>query len=114
MGERDYHISKYEHLELKYFCLQCGEKKKYIDSCRTKGYSAMNSVEHIVNSFNQIEKALKLTTDNEIIREYLRKSVITDTKFGLLDVPMGRRQFYELRRKFFYMLRELKKDTNRS
>lgn len=108
MDERDYHISKYEYLELKYFCLQCGEKKKYINSCRTNGYSVMNSVERAINDFKQIETALELATDNEIIREYLRLSVTTDTKFDLLDVPMGRRQFYALRRKFFYILRDLR------
>lgn len=86
---KSYELGKNEYLELKYFCL------RYLD---LKTPDA-----------DLIDRALELTTDNEVIRGYLRRAVTENVPYERLDVPMGRRQFYELRRKFFYILSELKK-----
>lgn len=87
-----YEIGKNEYRELKYFCLQ------YNDFVKTERHTDVITIEH----------ALRLTTDSEILRGYLRRAVTTETPFENLDVPMGRRQFYALRRKFFYILRDLR------
>lgn len=89
---KTYEIGKNEYRELKYFCLQ------YNSFVLDRRHAEVIVIEH----------ALRLTTDSEVLREYLRRAVTTETPFENLDVPMGRRQFYGLRRKFFYILKNLK------
>lgn len=90
---KSYEIGKNEYRELKYFCLQ------YKDFVKAERIPDVIMIEH----------ALRLTTDSEVLREYIRRAVTTETPFETLDVPMGRRQFYALRRKFFFILRNLKR-----
>lgn len=101
---KSYEISKNEYRELKYFCLRYREMKKHVDKLYQKGCGAGR----IGLDVRQIESALEMTTDNEILRAYLKRAVTENIKFENLGVPMGRQQFYELRRKFFYMLKTLK------
>lgn len=84
-----YKISDNEYRELKYFCLR---------------YSELKPV-----NVEIIDRALKLTAGNEIIRGYLRRAVTNNISYEQLDIPMGKNQYYELRRKFFYILSTLKK-----
>lgn len=93
---KSYEISKNEYRELKYFCLQYSDLEK----------AGRNF------DVNLIDRALELTTDEAIIRQYLYRSVTTEVKFECLDVPMGKRQFYALRRKFYYILRSLKSKSS--
>lgn len=86
---KSYEISKNEYRELKYFCLRYREMRRHEDK-------------------QTIDCALEQAAENEIIRAYLRRSVTENVRFDCLDVPMGKNQFYELRRKFFYILHELK------
>ena len=90
---KSYEIGKNEYRELKYFCLQYG------DLVKAERHADVITIEH----------ALRLATDNEVLRGYLKLAVTTETPFENLDVPMGRRQFYALRRKFFFILRNLKR-----
>ena len=113
---KSYKISKNEYCELKYFCLRYSKMKQEIQSNGGSlvygpigGYTISNKrIEQFERDVKLIDRALELSTDNEIVRGYLRRSVTENVRFESLDVPMGRRQFYELRRKFFYILCGLK------
>lgn len=95
---KEYAIDDFEYLELKYFCLRHGYNgfKKGVSSQRDK-------------EIGMIETALTLSAD-EPVRGFIRKSIsckhMPYERLG--SVPMGRKQFYEARRKFFYILKKLK------
>lgn len=101
---KSYEIGKNEYRELKYFCLRYPEMKKQLEAADSHSEKAL----WLCYSLAQINYALELTTENEIVRDYLLRSVTENINYERLDIPVGRRQFYELRRKFFYVLRELK------
>ncbi|MDE7398950.1 MAG: hypothetical protein K2N06_05415 [Oscillospiraceae bacterium] len=101
---KSYEISKNEYRELKYFCLRYPEMKKQLEEIDSHSEKALR----LCYSFGQIDHALELTTENEIVRGHLLRSVTENINYERLDVPMGRQQFYELRRKFFYILKTLK------
>lgn len=114
--------------ELKYLCLQ------YNDMCRqiadSYGISAVsydstgagrsgrisdptaergNKVVLLSTDVGYIDKALAMTAD-EPVRSFIKRAVTGGIAYEHLgDVPMGRQQFYEARRKFFYNLKILKK-----
>ena len=54
-----------------------------------------------------IDKALEAVAEPTVL-PYLKKAVTKGLKYEYLDVPMGRRQFYSLRRRFFLKLWELR------
>lgn len=115
----DYNISRAKYNELKYFCMQYNEKKQELQ----KGYG-LNAVvsdgmpkgnipgnptesQAIRNSTLQkdvdlIEKTA-LAVDPDIYKQ-LMKNVTEGIPYEWMDVPAGRRQFYESRRYFFYLL----------
>lgn len=101
---KSYEISKNEYRELKYFCLRYPEMKKQLKATDSGSEKALR----LCYSLGQIDHALELTTENEVVRSHLLRSVTENINYDLLDIPMGRRQFYELRRKFFYILCGLK------
>ncbi|MDR2889238.1 MAG: hypothetical protein LBV33_05295 [Lachnospiraceae bacterium] len=80
-------ISQAKYNELRYFCLQYDEKKG--DPSRTH---EMELIE---------ETALAA---NDAIYRYILKNVTQGIKYEHMDVPCGRRQFYEARKLFFRML----------
>lgn len=86
---KSYELGKNEYLELKYFCL------RYLD---LKTPDA-----------DLIDRAIEQTTNSAIIREHLCRAVTENVPYERLNIPMGKNQFYELRRKFFYTLAQLKK-----
>lgn len=95
---KEYIIDDYEYLELKYFCLRHGSNNF------KKGESDKKDKE-----ITMIETALLLAAE-EPIRKFIKKSIASKhmpyERLG--EVPMGRQQFYEARRKFFYILKTLK------
>lgn len=115
----DYNISRAKYNELKYFCMQYEEKKKKIHSSygldavvndgMPKGNLPGNSVERVAiqNAILQADVELiektALAADTEIY-QWLMKNVTEGVPYEWLDVPVGRRQFYEARRYFFYLL----------
>ena len=101
---KSYEISKNEYRELKYFCLRYGEMSQTIEKNEKNTEKYWNALTSVMI----IHDALNSAAENETIRAYLRRSVTENVRFDRLDVPMGRRQFYELRRKFFYILCGLK------
>ena len=122
-------IPKYRYYELKYFCLQYPEWKKYSE------YMNYISSRSIVNAGNtQIEfvdrvpeSVFDISDCNENVRlvEEICKAVGTDLWQYLLeavtkgetwnylkyvqDIPCGRSAFYKMYRKFFYELDKIKR-----
>lgn len=119
-----YGISKERYLELKYFCRQYNE---FLDKIQYNLRSATNDgmpkgsintnspVEqqaidnnHFIDAVNLIENTVNATVDDDKMRKYILQAVTLGTSYEHMKVPCGRRQFYELRRKFFYLLAQKK------
>lgn len=115
----DFHISKEKYNELKYFCLQYEEKKQRlaqsygIKACTPREGSRTNHIGKPTEE--QAIRNVMLKDDIELIEEtaretdediapYIMKSVTEGMTYEYMDVPMGRKQFYEARRLFFYLL----------
>lgn len=128
-NERDlkldkYSISKYAYRELKYFCLQYPEKKAELARLHNSQYllrpTAYDGMPHGSGTGNPTvmaaERALRLSAECELVEQtaietdagiyaQLLYSVTNGIPFEELGrVPCGRRQFYEQRRKFFFLL----------
>lgn len=115
----DCNISRAKYNELKYFCMQYEEKQEQL----AKGYgirapvndglpkgntrsdfTAQEAVEiaSIKADINLIEKTAQEASGD--IYPWILKNVTKGIPYEWLDVPCGRRQFYEHRRYFFYLL----------
>lgn len=125
MDERDlslgcYEISRERYRELKYFCRQYADKKAKAAEARLPGGQALDGMPHgsAVGdpTARRAEKAMRYARDVELIervaaeaapdctRELLR-NVTEGTPWEHLPAACcGRRQFYELRRRFFWLL----------
>lgn len=88
---KDYGISRNKYNELKYFCMQYAEKKQEAGS---------NGLRR--REIEQIEQSA-MEADGDIYG-YLLKNVTEGIPYEYMDVPCGRRQFYEARRTFFILL----------
>ncbi|MBC5710984.1 hypothetical protein H8S75_23895 [Hungatella sp. L12] len=115
----DYNISRAKYNELKYFCMQYEEKKREIHNSyglgaivsdgMPKGNIPGNPTEHaaIRNAMLQSDVELIEQTAMEAdsdMYQWLLKNVTEGIPYEWLNVPRGRRQFYEARRYFFYLL----------
>lgn len=115
----DYHMSQAKYNELKYFCMQYHEKKQELQN----GYGLKAVVNDGMPKGNfpgkptecAAIKNVMLRGDLELIEqtakeadpgiyEWLMKNVTEGIPYEWMDVPMGRKQFYEARRYFFYLL----------
>lgn len=115
----DYNISRAKYNELKYFCMQYEEKKQelhrgyglgaVVNDGMPKGNIPGNPVERtaIHNAMLQTDIELIEQTAMEAdadIYQWLIKNVTEGIPYEWLNVPRGRKQFYESRRYFFYLL----------
>lgn len=115
----DYNISRAKYNELKYFCMQYSEKKQELhkgyglgavtNDGMPKGNLPGNPVEcaAVRNAMLQSDIELVEQTAMEAdaaIYQWLMKNVTEGIPYEWLDVPMARKQFYESRRFFFYLL----------
>lgn len=115
----DYNISRAKYNELKYFCMQYSEKKQelhkgyglnaVVSDGMPKGNLPGNPTESqaIRNSMLQMDVDLIEQTAQEAdpdIYKWLMRNVTEGIPYEWMDVPAGRRQFYEARRYFFYLL----------
>lgn len=116
----EYGISKLAYRELINFCLQYDEKKKKIkdlhDPYRSPKITGMPNGNRISNPVEQAAiKAEQLSRDIELIHntaqeadgeivDAILKNVTQGIQYDYLEVPCGRRQFYEKRQKFFCLL----------
>ncbi len=114
-----FNISSYAYKELEYFCMQYGEKKRLIKygygpkalrftPVRVKGgisdstFETANQLIKIKCDVEMIENAAKET--DEQLYKYIIKNVTEGVPYEVLNVPCGRRQFYDKRKLFFYKL----------
>ena len=115
----DYNISRAKYNELKYFCMQYEEKKRelhkgyglnaIVNDGLPKGNLPGNPVEGqaIRNAALQADVDLIEHTAMEAgadVYQWLIKNVTEGVPYEWLNVPSGRRQFYETRRYFFFLL----------
>ena len=116
-----YGISKERYRELLYFCMQYNEWKDSIDyglgspsgTNEPRGTGIGNPTEKIaiknqraLDNCRLVEESARLAGD--CIWKYLLKNVTEGITYEYMDVPCGRRYFYEARRKFFYILSQKK------
>lgn len=90
-------LEKYRYWELKSYCRQYDYYKKQL-------LKAMNikPKEYYLNRCRLIEQSA--VEANNDIYIYIIRSVTQGMTYEQLNVPCGRRQFYEARRKFFEIL----------
>ena len=115
----DHNISKAKYLELKYFCMQYEEKKQELHQSYGLRSTANDGQPHGNNTGNPTEqqgiKNAMLRADIELIEQtameadaeiyqYILKNVTEGISYEYLDVPKARKQFYESRRYFFFLL----------
>jgi hypothetical protein len=115
-----YEISKYAYRELFNFCRQYPDKKAKLRDLRSLSIIPMSGMPHGSGASTPTESkgmlAAKISTDCELIEQtaieadaeiysWLIKNVSEEgLTWEYLNPPKGRRQFYESRRRFFYLL----------
>ena len=115
----DYNISRAKYNELKYFCIQYAEKKQKLqnayglkatvnDGMPKSNLSGDSTAQEAVrNAMMQEDIQLIEETARKAspeIYKWILRNVTEGTPYEWMDVPVGRRQFYEYRRYFFYLL----------
>ena len=115
----DYNISRAKYNELKYFCMQYEEKKQklnrsygigaVVNDGMPKGNLPGNPVERTAIQNAILQKDIELIEQTVIeadpeIYQWILKNVTQGIPYEWLDVPKARKQFYESRRYFFYLL----------
>jgi hypothetical protein len=115
-----YEIDKFAYRELLNFCRQYPEKKDKLKEIRGISLAPMTGMPRGQSVGNPTERkalrAEKLSEDCEMIEKtaieagpeihtWLLRNVTEEScTWEVLNVPVGRRQFYEYRRRFFYLL----------
>ncbi|WP_024348201.1 hypothetical protein [Lacrimispora indolis] len=115
----DYNISPAKYYELKYFCMQYEEKKRELqkgyglsstaNDGLPKGNTPGNPTERTAIKNTILQKDTELIEQTAIeadpeIYPWLIKNVTEGVAYEYMNVPKGRKQFYESRRYFFYLL----------
>ena len=115
----DYNISREKYNELKYFCIQYDEKKQKLqDAYGLKATVNDGMPKSNLSGDSTAQEAVRnamMQEDIQLIEETARKAspeiykwilrnVTEGTPYEWMNVPVGRRQFYEYRRYFFYLL----------
>lgn len=123
---KKYWISKHRYYELKHFCLQYNEWKKYVSYLEEMIDNVSNKIKIVDikgSPVNQIEKLVerKLFFEDKIvlveriarltdreIGDYIFKAVTEGRSFNYLknqlDIPCGKDMYYDRYRKFFWLL----------
>lgn len=119
----DYGISKYRYYELSAFCRQYADKRMQLAELRGLGAVANDGMPHGNGvgdpTARKGEAALALSEDIKLIEDTARevdplnwaallKNVTDGLPYEQMQVFCGRRQFYESRRKFFWLLDQRK------
>lgn len=115
----DYGISKNAYRELKYFCLQYGEKKQQLSALRGLSAVTYSGMPHGTGTSNptqlKAEKTDRLLKDINLIEQSaieaddgiyqsLIANVTTGASYYDLIVPCDKNTFYSKRRKMFHIL----------
>lgn len=100
----DLGMSKEEYQELRYFCLQYAQKKR--EAARAEGARRARLLRDVAI----IESAARRAGDD--LAPWILRAVTSgggvQAAFARDRPPVGERQFYEIRRRFFGVLREMK------
>ena len=116
-----YYISKHRYYELKHFCLQYKEWK---DLCGSMGYSSCSEIRTGSTEWSDPTGRKAIFLERYIIRmrfvedtadevagnlsNYILQSVTEGKTYTALktvyNIPLGRDKFYELYRRFFWLL----------
>lgn len=115
----DYNISRAKYNELKYFCMQYGEKKQELHKNYgigsisgdglPKGNLPGNPTEIIAIKNSILKKDIELIERTAMeadceIYHWLIKNVTEGIPYEFMPVPLSRTKFYDSRRYFFYLL----------
>lgn len=92
---KQYGISKFQYRELSYRCQRYSEFKR---DKRKRKYA------------KQIERAAQKASPE--LYSYILKNVTQGIPYEQMPVPLGRRQFYQLRQEFFINLANLLEDID--
>ena len=122
-----YDIGRNEYRELYYFCRQYREKKARLAAIYSPsggfGGGAPNGSGAKDPTAARAMQAMKIEEDVRLIEETARetagdvmsrailRNVCDGTRYEALRPPCGRNQFYELRRRFFFLLHLKKTGT---
>jgi hypothetical protein len=113
-----YNISTNRYRELKYFCMQYREKQSKLRSIteissppigESVGKKTVDRTSDIAIQRMQLESDMKMieqaaeNADKEL-SPYIISNVVDGIPYEYLGASVGRRQFYQSRRKFFYIL----------
>ena len=122
---RKYNISPYRYMELYYYCLQYQEWKDELryntsniksintSEAATPGYTS-DAIEKLAIRRMELEEKCKIIeesakeADNEIM-DYILKAVTNEGITynylkTIMNIPCGHNQWYEIRRKFYWIL----------
>lgn len=121
---KTYKLDDFVYRELVYFCLQYPRKKAELSACYGAGIANYEGMPHGSGTSNptasQAERADKWLKDCELVEQsaiaadaeiyqYLINNVtFRGMPYEYLNVPCGKNQFYEARRKFFCILNQKK------
>ena len=120
-------ITNEEMHELEWFCRRYDSMQRKLADCyglHSGGYDTVGAARgggthsdptaavalraiKLRENIDIIDKALNAVAD-DIIKPYLKRAVTKGLKYEIINPPMGRRQFYSLRRRFFVKLWELR------
>lgn len=122
-GFKKYEISLNRFRELKYFCLQHDDKKRELNNLtfissqvidgQPRGHSISDTTAKKAFRVAELKKDIELVeqcaieADNTIY-QHIITNVTKGLAYEFLGVPMGKNQFYEKRRKFFWLLNKNK------
>ena len=126
--KNEYWISRHRYYELKHFCLQYPEWKRAILELHNKyGYSITERIKSFViskptekiaeqaifysNLISLVENTAYKTDDKLAL--YILKGVVEERSYtylrSVLNIPCCRNEYYELYRKFFWILSNSRK-----
>ena len=125
MKDRDlkldgYNISGNRYRELKYFCRQYREKQSLLRSITEVSSPPLSGSGRLSDKTastairrTELQRDLELIEQTAIeadaeIYTYILSNVADGVPLEYLGIPVGRRKFYEARRKFFYLLSKKK------
>ena len=112
-----YGISKWKYRELLYFCMQYQEKRHMINyglgavnqdgmpkGNKTSDLTGGNAISNVqLQSDVEVIEQTAIQTDADLY-PYILKNVTEGIAYEYMDIPCGRRAFYEMRKLFFYYL----------
>lgn len=122
----EYEIPNYEYLELLNFCRQYPEKKRKLATMIRAGSGMIDCQSHGSENTSPVETAAfrreLLLADVQMIEQAtveadrdlhfcILRNVAYKQRYEELKPPCGRRQFYQVRRRFFWILRNKKREV---